>query len=130
MGLGKKIRWGLRRRVPSSLGDSEKPSWDKMTSGLPNSTTNTAYEIDVSRFGKIVCYDQSLLFEKREQKGWESGSTLASSLPFFITQLFVANLSYRVIYYLTRPLYLPPFVAQILVRMLHNNDFLGVLLVF
>ncbi|KAH0905710.1 hypothetical protein HID58_037537 [Brassica napus] len=66
-----------------------------MTSGLPNSTTNTAYEIDVSRFGKIVCYDQSLLFEKREQKGWESGSTLASSLPFFITQLFVANLSYR-----------------------------------
>lgn len=95
-----------------------------MTSGLPNSTTNTAYEIDVSRFGKIVCYDQSLLFEKREQKGWESGSTLASSLPFFITQLFVANLSYRVIYYLTRPLYLPPFVAQILVRMLHNYYFL------
>ncbi|CAF2313507.1 hypothetical protein BRARA_J00385 [Brassica rapa] len=96
-----------------------------MTSGLPNSTTNTAYEIDVSRFGKIVCYDQSLLFEKREQKGWESGSTLASSLPFFITQLFVANLSYRVIYYLTRPLYLPPFVAQILCGLLFSPSVLG-----
>lgn len=87
-----------------------------MTSGLPPNATEPVYTIDESRFGKIVCYEQSLLFEKREQKGWESGSTLASSLPFFITQLFVANLSYRVIYYLTRPLYLPPFVAQILVR--------------
>ena len=91
----------------------------------PVNTTTPLYEIDVSRYGKIVCYDQSLLFEKREQKGWESGSTLASSLPFFITQLFVANLSYRVIYYLTRPLYLPPFVAQILCGLLFSPSVLG-----
>ncbi|ESQ36363.1 hypothetical protein EUTSA_v10006774mg [Eutrema salsugineum] len=93
--------------------------------GLPDNTTNPVYQIDESRYGKIVCYDQSLLYEKREQKGWESGSTLASSLPFFITQLFVANLSYRVIYYLTRPLYLPPFVAQILCGLLFSPSVLG-----
>ncbi|CAH2038834.1 unnamed protein product [Thlaspi arvense] len=96
-----------------------------MSSGLPDNTTNPSYQIDESRYGKIVCYDQSLLFEKREQKGWESGSTLASSLPFFITQLFVANLSYRVIYYLTRPFYLPPFVAQILCGLLFSPSVLG-----
>ncbi|CAA0168791.1 unnamed protein product [Arabidopsis thaliana] len=96
-----------------------------MSSGAPLNVTNPNYDIEESRFGKIVCYDQSLLFEKREQKGWESGSTLASSLPFFITQLFVANLSYRVLYYLTRPLYLPPFVAQILCGLLFSPSVLG-----
>lgn len=95
-----------------------------MSSGAPLNSTEPKYDIEDSRFGKIVCYDQQLLFEKREQKGWESGSTLASSLPFFITQLFVANLSYRVLYYLTRPLYLPPFVAQILVRIQTSSQIL------
>ncbi|KFK42894.1 hypothetical protein AALP_AA1G052600 [Arabis alpina] len=96
-----------------------------MSSGVLDNSTDPIYQIEESRYGKVVCYDQSLLFEKREQKGWESGSTLASSLPFFITQLFVANLSYRILYYLTRPLYLPPFVAQILCGLLFSPSVLG-----
>ncbi|XP_010522268.1 PREDICTED: cation/H(+) antiporter 23, chloroplastic-like [Tarenaya hassleriana] len=87
--------------------------------------TNVSYVVDESRYGKIVCYPQEFLFEKREQKAWESGSTMASALPFLVTQLLVSNLSYRVIYYLTRPLYLPPFVAQILCGLLYSPSVLG-----
>ncbi|XP_010542776.1 PREDICTED: cation/H(+) antiporter 23, chloroplastic-like [Tarenaya hassleriana] len=86
---------------------------------------NMSYVTDESRYGKIVCYPQEYLYEKNDQKNLESGGTLASALPFFITQIFVANLTYRILYYLTRPLYLPPFVAQILCGLLFSPSLLG-----
>ncbi|CAN8247657.1 unnamed protein product [Cochlearia groenlandica] len=84
-----------------------------------------APEMTDSRYGKIVCFNQTFIKETGDHNGWESGSVLAAALPFFVTQLFVANLTYRVIYYLVRPLRLPPFVAQILCGLLFSPSALG-----
>ncbi|KFK31171.1 hypothetical protein AALP_AA6G078200 [Arabis alpina] len=83
------------------------------------------YEISLSRYGKIICYNQTALLVSGDHKGWENASSLADALPIFIGQILVANLTYRVFYYMTRPLYLPPFVAQLLSGLLFSPTFLG-----
>lgn len=83
--------------------------------GVPGGPQPEFYAVSESRFGRVVCYNQTVMKMVGDHKGGESGSALTAALPFFVTQLCVANLSYRVLYYFTRPLHLPPFVAQILV---------------
>lgn len=84
----------------------------------PNGTVSG---ISISRYGRLICYNQTLLDSYGDHNSWEDPSTLAAALPVFVTQLFVANFTYRLIYYLIRPLKLPPFVAQILVSISYQS---------
>ncbi|CAA7041833.1 unnamed protein product [Microthlaspi erraticum] len=85
---------------------------------------NNSY-ISFSRYGRVICYNQTLLRNNGDHNSWEDPSTLVAALPVFITQLFVANFTYRLIYYLIRPLKLPPFVAQILCGLIFSPSMLG-----
>ncbi|ESQ51778.1 hypothetical protein EUTSA_v10016242mg [Eutrema salsugineum] len=93
--------------------------------GVPPEQEELQYDVSDSRYGSVICYNQTVAAVIGDHNGWESGSSLAAVLPFFVTQLFVANFSYRVIYYLIRPLRLPPFVAQILCGLLFSPTVLG-----
>ncbi|CAH2059869.1 unnamed protein product [Thlaspi arvense] len=83
------------------------------------------YITSTSRYGNVVCYNQTIAKTIGDANGWENASSLAAVLPIFVTQLFVANFTYRIIYYLTRPLLLPPFVAQILCGLLFSPTVIG-----
>ncbi|KAL0740675.1 hypothetical protein Bca4012_082188 [Brassica carinata] len=83
----------------------------------------TSYILTTSRYGRVLCFNQTDL--KADHTGWESAKSTKLALPFLINQLFVANFAYRVIYYMTRPLHLPPFVAQILCGLLFSPTVLG-----
>ncbi|KAL1221187.1 Cation/H(+) antiporter 21 [Cardamine amara subsp. amara] len=82
-------------------------------------------DISASRFGRVVCYNQTEMSIIGDHKGWESGNMFEAALPFFVTQICVANLCYRILYYFTRFLYLPPFVAQILCGLVFSPTVLG-----
>ncbi|CAD5320091.1 unnamed protein product [Arabidopsis thaliana] len=69
-----------------------------------------------SRFGRVVCYNQTAM---------PGSNTISAAAPFFMTQLSVANLTYRILYYFLKPLCLPPFVAQILCGLLFSPTVLG-----
>ena len=81
------------------------------TSDEPNIT----YSLSTSRYGNIVCYNQTNEALVGDYSGWQSAKSIETALPFFVMQLLISNLSYGLMYSLTRPLHLPPFVAQILV---------------
>lgn len=94
-----------------------------------------AKELSISKTadGIEVCYkrNSSLLFSPfRISKDEDlNRNTLHTSLPFFIMQLFVANVVYRFFFFVARYLRIPPFVAQILVSYMYatitpNNSFL------
>ena len=78
-------------------------------------SNSSYYNLSSSRYGKVLCYSHTDLIAEEHHNGWESAKPIHAAFPFFIKQLLVANFVYRVIYYMTRPLHLPPFVAQILV---------------
>ncbi|KAF8086966.1 hypothetical protein N665_0607s0026 [Sinapis alba] len=86
-------------------------------------TNSSFYPLSTSRYGKVVCYNQTGLIP--DHNGWESAYSIQTALPFFMRQLFVANFVYRLFYYMTRPLHLPPFVAQILCGLLFSPTVLG-----
>ncbi|EOA28765.1 hypothetical protein CARUB_v10024997mg [Capsella rubella] len=79
----------------------------------------------ISRYGNVVCYNQTLMNMAGDHSLEDSGSSLTAALPVFVMQLFVSNLTYRLLYYFTRPLYFPPFVAQILCGLLFSPSVLG-----
>lgn len=84
---------------------------------------NISYSVSTSRYGNIVCYNQTYETLVGNHLGWQSAKSIETILPYFVMQLLVSNLSYGLMYSLTRPLHLPPFVAQILVsnQMLQTN---------
>ncbi|KAF3553992.1 hypothetical protein F2Q69_00017115 [Brassica cretica] len=91
------------------------------TSDEPNIT----YSLSTSRYGNIVCYNQTNETLVGDYSGWQSAKSIETALPFFVMQLLISNLSYGLMYSLTRPLHLPPFVAQILCGLLFSPTVLG-----
>ncbi|KAF3581063.1 hypothetical protein DY000_02035007 [Brassica cretica] len=91
------------------------------TSDEPNIT----YSLSTSRYGNIVCYNQTNETLVGDYSGWQSAKSIETALPFFVMQLLISNLTYGLMYSLTRPLHLPPFVAQILCGLLFSPTVLG-----
>ena len=92
-----------------------------MAEPIPGTQANISYSISTSRYGNVVCYNQTIPVEN----GRESAHLIETALPSFVMQLLVSNLSYGLMYSLTRPLHLPPFVAQILCGLLFSPTVLG-----
>ncbi|KAJ4903397.1 hypothetical protein Rs2_17348 [Raphanus sativus] len=92
-----------------------------MAEPIPGSEPYIVYSVSPSRYGNTVCYNQTAPVGN----GWESANLIEKTLPSFIMQLLVSNLSYGLMYSLTRPLHLPPFVAQILCGLLFSPTVLG-----
>ncbi|CAH8382038.1 unnamed protein product [Eruca vesicaria subsp. sativa] len=87
--------------------------------------SNISYTLTSSRYGNVLCYNQTDVISAGDQKAWESAKPINAALPRLIYQLAAANFVYRVFYYTTRPLNLPPFVAQILCGLLFSPTVLG-----
>lgn len=104
---GQNLWWSQRITFTSGSQKMAEPP----TSDEPNIT----YSLSTSRYGNIVCYNQTNEALVGDYSGWQSAKSIETALPFFVMQLLISNLSYGLMYSLTRPLHLPPFVAQILV---------------
>ncbi|CAH8382041.1 unnamed protein product [Eruca vesicaria subsp. sativa] len=86
---------------------------------------NISYSVSTSRYGSVICYNQTVAILDGDHNGWETAASLKTAFPYFAMQLFFSNFCYRIIYSLTRPLHLPPFAAQILCGLLFSPTLLG-----
>ncbi|KAF8086967.1 hypothetical protein N665_0607s0027 [Sinapis alba] len=90
---------------------------------IPTSQSNISYSVSTSRYGSIVCYNQTNQIVGGN--GRQSAYAIEAALPYLVMQLLVSNLGYGLMYSLTRPLHLPPFVAQILCGLFFSPTLLG-----